>query len=184
MNRLTVDEIKDAFNASAAAVAMDWADHGIMDGLKALSYALADLRRGGIDVSFEAHAGLSEQAFSLMSGGVTMPVCGLLRIDHAYHMLGMAYKHEGKPCLKLALSQFDIRYQGVQGHLSQNGGITNFIRSHIYDLKKDPAALEEFQKFVILRSARNRILKSADVADAFDVSDRLIKPVLSMGKKG
>ena len=139
--------------------------------LENISLALRDLNQNGIDVTLEMLGTPSEQAFGMLPGvGMTVPVSGLLRIGHIHYLLSIATKHAGEECLKLCLSEFDIRFQGVKGKIKESD-FKQVVRSNIYDLNGDPDALAKFQKEIIRHAARNSIIDVHDHGDTLDTGN-------------
>lgn len=180
MRRLTPQKIREEFNQRHKKFA-DWGDtSGFGQALENLSLALRDLQDGGLDVRLDISGTAAEQAFALFApGGLTTPISGILHINNIQYLLALAVRHEGKDCLKLAVSEFDIRFQGVTGTV-QNEKLRQTVRSEIYDLKRDPDALVKFQQYVINQSARNQVVADHDVAGSLHHGIPAKKPVLKM----
>lgn len=183
MKKLTPDQIRDAFNARKEKFAAWGEETGFNSALQGISAALADLRAGGIDVSLEVFGDASEQAFCLRPDtSVTTPISGVLRINNIHRLFSITVRENEKPCLIVSLSDFDIRYQGTHGKVSESK-LRNTIRAKTYDFKKDPEALIKFQQEIIHYSARNAVVADNDTANSFDtgISDK--KPLLKSALK-
>ena len=168
MRRMTPQNIRDTFNAQKDAHETAWAKSGLTGALESLSLALRDLNMMGIDATLEMMSTPSEQAFAMLpDSGMTVPVSGLLRIGHIHYLLSIATKHGGQDCLKLCLSEFDIRFQGVKGKI-QESDFKQSVRSNIYDLQKDADAMVKFQKEIIRHAARNDVIDAHDVGATLD----------------
>lgn len=168
MRRMTPQNIRDEFNAQTDAHEKSWAKAGLNSALENISLALRDLNASGIDVSLEMLGTPSEQSFAmLLDSGMTVPVSGILRIGHIHYLLSIAVKHGGQECLKLCMSEFDIRFQGVRGKIKEND-FRQVVRSNIYDLKGDADALAKFQKEIICHAARNHVIDGHDHGNTLD----------------
>lgn len=165
MRRMTPDSIREEFNAQQDKHEKLWSGSGLTQALEDLSLALRDLRQQGHDVSLEMISTPAEQVFSMLpqGNGMTVPVSGVLRIGDIHYLLSIATKHNGFDCLKLCVSEFDIRFQGVVGKIKEND-FRQAVRANIYDLKGDSDALVKFQKEIIRHCARNRVIADHDPA--------------------
>jgi hypothetical protein len=177
LRRMTDAEIRDEFNAQKTRFETDHAKSGLSEALESLSQAIADIRAQGYDVSLEIFGNPSEQAFGMFQrgGGLTTPVSGVLKSGNNHRLLAFSTKVNGQPALQLAVSEFDIRHNGMNGKLVIPGGTDkkevdadNVVRAKIYDLKRDPEAMVKFQKDVLFHCARNEAVNDRDVANAFD----------------
>ncbi|MDP2206140.1 MAG: hypothetical protein Q8K65_07520 [Alphaproteobacteria bacterium] len=183
MKKLTPEQIRDEFNARKEKFSQWGEETGFNAALQGISTALADLRAGGIDVSLEILGDSSQQAFALRPDvSVTSPISGVLRINHIHRLFSITVRESDKPCLKVSLSDFDIRYQGAHGEIKE-GKLRNVIRTKTYDFKKDPDALVKFQQEIIQFSARNAVVAENDVANAFDTGISTKKPALKSALK-
>lgn len=172
MKKLTIEQIRDEFNARKEKFAKWGEETGFNTVLQHISTAIADLREGGIDVSLEIMGDSSEQAFALRSAGqITTPISGVLRINNIERLFSITVKEGGKPSLIVALSDFDIRYNGTHGQLD-DGKIRNVVRHKTYDFRKNPDALKDFQLEIINFSARNTVVAENDVANSFETGIR------------
>ncbi len=168
MRRLTPQNIRDEFNAQKDAHETSWAKSGLNGALESLSLALRDLNQSGIDVTLEMMGTPSEQAFAMLpENGMTVPVSGLLRIGHIHYLLSIAIRHGGEDCLKLCLSEFDIRFQGARGKVKEND-FKQSVRAKVYDLKRDADAMAKFQKEIIRHAARNSVIDAHDHGATLD----------------
>lgn len=184
MKKLTISSIQQEFNARKQNFSEWGAQAGFSQMLQGISTALSDLRAAGLDVSLEIFGDASEQAFAMReSGSVIIPISGVLRINNIHRLLAITVKEEGKPCLKLSLSDFDIRYQGVQG-ATENGKMRNTVRHKSFDFKSDPDALIKFQREIITYCARNAVIADNDIGGAFDTGRHTKKPVLKRPENG
>lgn len=178
MKKLTPEQIREHFNAQCVAHEASWTKSGLNTALENISLALQDLNNNGISVSLEIMGTPSEQAFGMLSeSGMTVPVSGILRIDNAHFLLSVATKHSGQDCLKLCLSEFDIRFQGVRAKVKE-GDLRQNVRADIYDLKGDPDALVKFQKEIIRYSARNQVINDHNVGSTLETGISRKKPAL------
>ncbi|MFN7114280.1 MAG: hypothetical protein ACK4PK_07955 [Alphaproteobacteria bacterium] len=178
MKKLAPEQIREEFNARKAKFAKWGEETGFNTALQDISGAIADLRAGGIDVSLEISGDSSQQAFALRPDtSVITPIFGILRINHIHRLFSITVKESDKPCLKVSLSDFDIRYQGTHGEI-KDGKLRNLIRSKTYDFKKDPDALVKFQQEIIHFSARNAVVADNDIANSFETGISTKKPVL------
>jgi hypothetical protein len=183
MKKLTPEQIRDEFNVRKSRFAQWGEETGFGGVLRGISGALADLRAGGIDVSLEIFGDSSQQAFALRPDtAVTTPISGVLRINHIHRLFSITVSERESPCLKVSLSDFDIRHQGAHGKIKE-GKLRNLIRSKTYDFKKDPDALVKFQQEIIQFSARNAAVAENDVANAFDSGISAKKPTLKSALK-
>lgn len=180
MRRLTPQQIREEFNQRREKFAAWGETTGFGQALENLSLALRDLQDGGLDVRLDITGTAAEQAFALFpQGGITTPISGVLHINNIQYLLALAVRHDGKDCLKLAVSEFDIRFQGVTGTV-QHEKLRQSVRAQIYDLKRDPDALVKFQEYVINQSARNQVIADRDVAGSLQHGIPEKKPVLKM----
>jgi len=177
MRRMTPDSIREEFNTQHEKHEKQWSDWGLTQALEEISLALRDIRQQGHDVSLDMIGTPSEQVFSMMpQSGMTVPVSGLLRIGGIDYLLGIVTKQNGNPCLKLCVSEFDIRFQGVNGKVKE-GDFRQAVRSNIYDLKGDADALVKFQKEIIRHCARNKVIADHDPAGTLGADTQGKKPV-------
>lgn len=168
MRRMTPQNIRDEFNAQKDAHEALWTKSGLNGALESLSLALRDLNQSGIDVSLEMMGTPSEQAFAMLSEtAMTVPVSGILRIGNIHYLLSIATKHAGEDCLKLCLSEFDIRFQGVRGKMKEND-FKQSVRAKVYDLKRDNDAMTKFQQEIIRHAARNSVIDAHDHGGTLD----------------
>jgi hypothetical protein len=183
MRRLGPGQISDYFNAQKEKFAAAHAQDGLLEGLQDLSLAVSDMKAAGIDVSLEIFGDASELAFAMFEGpGMIAPVSGLLRIGNIHRLIAFMTQANDAPCLKLALSKFDIRFNGADGTLKDNK-IDNQVRATVYDLKNDPEALVKFQQEIIRFDARNVVVYEQDKADMFDKGQGLRKRPLRITPK-
>jgi len=168
MRRMITQNIREEFNVQRNAHEASWAKSGLTTALENLSLSLRDLNDNGIDVSLEIMGTPSEQAFAMLpEKGMTVPVSGVLRIGHIHYLLSIATKHGGEDCLKLCLSEFDIRFQGVKGKMKENE-FKQTVRAKVFDLKRDPDALIQLQKEIIRHAARNSVIDAHDHGATLD----------------
>jgi len=168
MKKLTAEQIREHFNAQRVAHEESWAKSGLNTALENISLALQDLNNNGVAVSLEIMGTPSEQAFGMLSdAGMTVPVSGVLRIGNAHFLLSVATKHSGQDCLKLCVSEFDIRFQGVKAKIKESD-FRQIVRADIYDLKGDPDALVKFQKEIIRYGARNQVIDDHNIGGTLE----------------
>lgn len=177
MKRLATEQIREHFNAQRTAHEESWAKSGLNTALENISLALQDLNNNGVSVSLEMMGTPSEQAFGMLEGGMTVPVSGILRIDNMHFLLSVATKHSGQACLKLCLSEFDIRFQGVKAKVKESD-LRQSVRADIFDLKDDPEALVKFQKEIIRNSARNQVIDDHNIGGTLESGINRKKPAL------
>lgn len=183
MKKLKPDQIRDEFNARKQKFAKWGEETGFDKVLQGISVAIDDLRAGGIDVSLEIFGDSSEQAFALAgTSSVTTPISGVLKINNIHRLFSLSVKEQGQDCLKVALSDFDIRYNGVEGKTTEQR-VRNVIRSKTYDFKRDADALVKFQLEIIQFSARNAVVADNDVAGVFETGTHNPKPGLKSSLK-
>lgn len=151
--------------------------------MQELSLAVGELKDAGIDVSLEIFGDASELAFAMFEGpGMICPVSGVLRIGNIHRLVAFMTESADKPCLKLALSKFDIRFNGADGTL-KDSKLDNQVRSTVYDLKNDPDALSKFQQEIIRFDARNMVVYEQEKADMFGHGQGLRKRPLRITPK-
>jgi hypothetical protein len=183
MRRMDPHQISDTFNAKRRQFADDCDQTGLSQGVEAFSVAINDLRSGGMDLSVEIFADGSELGFAMFnSGNIRTPVSGILHIGPIHRLFAFAVRDADGACLKLAVSEFDVRFNGADGTIKDNK-LDNTIRAQIYDLKNDEDALVKMQDEIIRMAARNEVVYNHDVADAFDTPSSLRKPSLRMNPK-
>ncbi len=180
MRRLTPQQIRDEFNQRREKFAEWGKTSGFGDALENLSFAIRDMQESGLDIRLDMMGTAGEQGFALFPpGGITTPISGILHINNIQYLLTLAVRHDGKDCLKLAVSEFDIRFQGVTGTVKEEK-LRQSVRATIYDLKNDPDALIKFQQYVINQSARNQVVADHDVAGSLQHGIPAKKAVLKM----
>lgn len=180
MRRMTPQQIRDEFNQKREKFAAWGKETGFDTALQDISRALRDMQDSGIDVRLDIMGTASEMAFSqLPQAGITTPISGILHINNIQYLLSLSVKHNGKNCLKLAVSEFDIRHQGVAGTVRDEKLRAN-VRSSVFDLKNDADALVKFQEYVINQSARNSVIAENDAANAMNTGIPDKKPVLKL----
>lgn len=180
MRRLMPQQIRDEFNQRREKFAAWAKTAGFGDALENLSLAVRDMQESGLDIRLDMMGTAGEQGFALFTpGGLTTPLSGVLHLNNIQYLMTLAVKHDGKDCLKLAVSQFDIRFQGVTGTV-KNETLRQAVRAEIFDLKNDPDALVKFQQYVINQSARNQVVADHDVAGSLQHGIPAKKPVLKM----
>ncbi len=183
MRRMDPHQISDTFNARRRQFADDCEKHGLDQAVEAFSVAIRDLKTYGLDLSVEIFGDASELSFALFnSSSIRTPVTGILHIGPIQRLFAFAVRIEDKPVLKLAMSEFDIRFNGADGTVTE-GKLDNKVRAQIYDLKNDEDALVKFQDEVLRMAARNDVVFRHDIADAFDKPHTLNKPSFRMMPK-
>lgn len=185
MRRMDPRQITDTFNAKRQQHQADWEKAGLLKAVEDFSAAISDLKGAGLDVSVEIFGDAAELGFSLFDArSIRTPVTGILHIGPIHRLFAFATHQKGQPVLKLAVSEFDIRFQGADGSLDlKDGDFKSTVRSDIYDLRNDPDALIKFQEEIIRMSARNAVIFERDRFDAFDKPNSLQKPSLRFPPK-
>ena len=176
MKRLEPSQISATFNSQMQRFTTMLEKSNAGAALEDLSRAIADIRDAGYDVALTLFGTPSEQAFDLFPGsnGLIVPISGVLRIGPIEHLVGLAVEIDKLPALKLGVSEFDIRFQGTEGSITNNV-FKGTVRQTIYDLKGDPEALVKLQTEIIRHCARNDYINDRDVANGFDNNARLRK---------
>lgn len=183
MRRMDPHQISDVFNAKKQAFAEDCEKHGLGQAVEAFSVAVNDLKAAGMDLSVEIFGDASELSFAMFnSQSIRTPVTGILHIGPIHRLFAFAVQIDSKPVLQLAVSDFDVRFNGADGEI-KDAKLDNKIRATIYDLKNDNDALVKFQEETLRMCARNSIVFGHDVAEAFDKPQTLNKPSLRMSPK-
>jgi hypothetical protein len=183
MRRMDPHQISDTFNEKRRKFAEDCDATGLAQGIEAFSVVINDLKSAGMDLSVEIFADGSELGFAMFdSSNVRTPVSGVLHIGPIHRLFAFAVRDSGGACLKLAVSEFDVRFNGADGTI-KDSKLDNTIRAQIYDLKNDEDALVKMQDEIIRMAARNEVVCNHDVADAFDKPGGLHKPSLRMTPK-
>lgn len=183
MRRMTPQDIRKHFNAQREAHEASWAKSGLTGAIENISLALQDLRQSGVEASLEIMGTPSDQVFGMLPrNGMIVPVSGVLRIDNIHFLLSIATEHNEEKCLKLCLSKFDIRFQGVEAKI-KDGNLRQVVRAHIYDLKGDPDALVKFQQAIIFNSARNRVIDDHNIGGTLETGIIHKKPALKSALK-
>jgi len=184
LRRLSGDEIRDQFNAQKARFEKEHATNGLLPALEDISRAIADIKSAGYDVDLQIFGNPSEQAFAMFprGGDLTTPLSGILRVGRNERLFAISTVVNGEKALLLAVSDFDIRYNGADGKVS-NGTIDSDVRSKTFDLKNDPDAIVKFQKDILFHAARNEVINDRDVAQSFDNGARAPKPRLKVPPK-
>ncbi len=181
MRRLDANSISSEFNAAKEKFSRSFAASGLDEAVTSLSLVIGDMKKAGMDVELTLFGDASEQAFDLFAGGgLTVPVTGILRMGPIHRLIGIATKENNIPVLKIGISEFDIRFQGVDA-TSSEGVISGKLRALTFDLRKEDG-LEKLQKEIIRHSARNAVLNEHDVAGVFDNGAALRKPSLQLPK--
>lgn len=183
MRRMDPHQISDVFNEKKQKFAADCDQNGLAQGTEAFSTVISDLKIAGIDVSVDIFADAAELGFAMFdTKSIRTPVTGILHIGPIERLFAFAVRENGQAVLKLALSDFDIRFNGADG-LLKDGKLDNRVVATIYDLKNDPDALVKFQDEVLRMAARNAVIFEHDVADAFEKPSLLNKPSLRITPK-
>ncbi len=177
MKRLDIKSIAEEFNERKNDFHQWGNEAKFLPLLQQLSQIFHDMRAAGLDVSLNITGDVSNLAFRMFPKGITVPIEGIVRIGANERLLAIAVKDRTGACLKLALSELDIRHDGMDMSLS-DGTIKTVIRSNIYDLNQDPDALIKFQKEIIRFSARNEVIFESDIAEAFEGTRKLRKNML------
>lgn len=152
-------QITEEYNAQADKF-RKWGDEtGFNQLLRDLSKMIGDMKEAGLDVALDVQESSSEQAFTLFEQrtGLTTPLSGILRIGSTQKMIAIAISQNNLPCLKIGVSEFDIRFNGA----------APVVRAKIYDVQKDHEALQKLQKEIIRLAARTAIIRENDVAESF-----------------
>jgi hypothetical protein len=183
MRRMDPHQISDVFNAKRKQFAEDCDKTGLGKATEAFSVVINDLKMAGMDVSVEIFADACELGFAMFNtNSIRTPVCGILHIGPIERLFAFAVRENNQEVLKLAVSEFDIRFNGADGELKE-GKFDNKVRAAIYDLRNDENALMKFQEETLRMAARNDVLFSHDVAGAFEKPAALRKPALRMTPK-
>lgn len=183
MKRLGPGEISDVFNEQKARFEKQHKASGLLDAMEQFSRAVGDLKAAGHDLSLQFHGNASEEAFSMFTrtGGLTVPVSGVLRIGPNERLVAFATKINGESVMQLGMSEFDIGHNGVDGKVAE-GNISPTVRANVFDMKNDPDALVKFQTEVLRSLARNEVVNERDVAGAFDNGPQRISKRPKLGK--
>lgn len=183
MKKLTTQEIREEFNARKNKFAAWGEETGFNTVLQHISTAIKDLREGGIDVSLEISGDSSEQAFAMRKNSqITTPISGILRINNIERLFSITVKEGGKPCLRVSVSDFDIRFNGVEGAV-EDGRIRNVVRHKSFDFKNNDDALKNFQLEIIHYSARNAVIADNDIENSLNTGMRGKKQVVKSALK-
>lgn len=166
MNRLERNNIRAIFNAQKYVLADKWEAAGVNSLLKELSIVLADFQAEDIDISLDLNGTGSEQAFYMLEGSVDVPVSGILTIGTEQRLLAISTEHQDRKCLLLALSDYDIRYNGVQGVICDNR-IFNGVRATVYDFWNDPEAMANLQRGILRVAICNSHINDMDSKSSF-----------------
>lgn len=179
MRRLDPGQISDEFNAQKKRFREEHEKSGLLQALNSLSQIIGDIKSAGMDVSLEIFGCPSEQAFAMFprDGKLISPISGILRIGHDHRLIAFATQVGGADALQLAMSEFDIRFNGPDGKMKE-GIIDASVRARVYDLKKDPDAFVKLEKEIIRHCARNDIVDAQDASHSFDARTALRKPSL------
>ncbi|MDE1153886.1 MAG: hypothetical protein PW788_15240 [Micavibrio sp.] len=183
MRHLNASEISAEFNNQREKFGAFAGKTGLDTAVKDLSRLIGDLQGAGLDVELTLFGDASEQAFSLFeTGGLTVPVSGILRMGPIHRLVGIATKEGNQNVVKLAISEFDIRFNGVEGKLKDDS-IDSVIRHKSYDLKDDNDALVKLAEEIIRHCARNDVINSNDALGVFDNGRRLQKTAPRLAPK-
>lgn len=166
MKRLDKDTLRDTFAEAVSAVDSSL----ITNALTGLSAALHELQRAGIDVDLMLTGCAGEMGFEMNLGNNiqtwTQRTGGILRICNSQHLVAISdqvkLKSDGaeaawKPCILLAISRLDIRFQGMD----------KAIRTHVYQLHEHSEDLMKLQEFIIQKAAVDMAFAKADTHHAF-----------------
>jgi hypothetical protein len=180
MRRMDPRQISDTFNAKRRQSQEEWERAGLLKATEDFSAAMSELKSAGMDVSVEIFADAAELGFALFDAhSIRTPVTGILHIGPIHRLFAFCIREKDQPALKLAVSEFDIRFHGTEGKMDlKEGDFNSKVRADIFDLKNDPDALIKLQEEVIRMNARNAVIFDHDKANFFDKPDRLQKPVL------
>jgi hypothetical protein len=183
MRRMNPRQISDIFNEKKKKFASDCDKNGLARATEEFSLVINDLKMAGMDLSVEIFADASELGFAMFdTNSIRTPVTGILHIGPIHRLFSFAVREGNEEVLKLAVSDFDIRFNGADGAV-KDGKLDNKVRATIYDLKADADALVKFQDEVLRMCARNAVIFEHDVAHAFDKPATLQKPSLRITPK-
>lgn len=152
-------KITEEYNTQSATF-RKWADEtGLNQLLRDLSKMIGDMKEAGLDVALDMIENPSERAFNLFgeNRNRTTPLSGILHIGSMQKLLAITVVENEQPCLKLGVSDFDIRFNGASPTL----------RAKVYDIKNDADAMIKLQKEIIRLAARTAIIRENDVAESF-----------------
>lgn len=165
MKRMKHDDIRKAYQQYFVQD-----DDSFKNVMPHISAAIADLQKADIDVELTWFAAPSETAFKMDIGNNVktwwQSTSGILRVGNAHLLIAHIYRLElkseegARDVAMIALSQLDIRLQGVQ---------TN-VRCDTYFLNKDSDDLIKFQKRIIARAAVSAQIRAHDTHNAFNNS--------------
>lgn len=132
-----------------------------------ISDMFAELHALNINVSLDLFATASETTFRLFDkdhSQIISPVSGILTIENMQYHFGISILHKSEPCLKMAVSQFDLRHEGTHAYITGNTIYSNVL-ANIYDCNQ-PDGLKKFQIFIIEKAARQQELDKHDRSNA------------------
>lgn len=177
MKRLTPKRIAEEYNQHSASFRGLGDNTGFTEALQQISQAIRDLREAEIDVSLDITGGASEMSFLMFKIPAVVPIGGVLHIGSNQRLFALCTNDEDGRGLKLALTKHDIRHDGFDWHVEDNGLARPAPQVHIYDLQNDPDALIKLQQEIIRFAARNAVIFENDVAEAFEGNRKLRKYV-------
>ncbi|MBI3440421.1 MAG: hypothetical protein HY052_01220 [Proteobacteria bacterium] len=158
------NDLKAAFDRQKSSDHSKWEANGVTATIEALSKTFKALRDAGIDAHIQLSGDICEDAFSLVrtvTPNLMSHQCnlsGILKIDQLEYLLAISTVENTKPVLKIYVSEWNYKGQGT----------TQGIKGRYFDLNEDSEALQKLQKYIILMTVRNEIIRDHDVCDMFD----------------
>lgn len=153
MKTLSKDQLTKIFNDKSEETRVDGRRSGMTGVLEQLGAIVNDMKDLNMDVDLEMHGSTSELAFDMFDGAddsIDVGASGILRIGSHHKLIAVATEVNNKACLQLAISDFDIRYNGKGD-----------VESTVYDMQKDSDAMTNLQKEILTEYAAVTYIKES-----------------------
>lgn len=164
MKSLGKDALKDFFNEQNGK---SDTDKETLVLLQNISRTLRDMQDIGIDVTFDISSSCAERHFSLFADkNRTISASGMMNIEGQHRLFAVLSKFEDQKCLKIAVSEMDMRYEDIYAEISNAQFIKPRLRSHVFNCKVKHGFIN-FQKWIVETAASQQRFDQQDVANSF-----------------
>jgi hypothetical protein len=167
-------DLKAEFNRLKQEREESWRASGNLDVIESLSKALHELQNAGIDVRLQLDTAYPEEVWGLMKKVVkaertTVGLSGILSIGHEEHLIALCVKEEISVRKGDLLQKQDNEVMKLcianRSYVSKK--LTSDFRGECFDLKEDPEAIQNLQKYIVNQAVSNEIIASHDIYDSF-----------------
>lgn len=171
MTQRSIDELRQLYAQKTAHADAWFVKCGLAAQLENLSTLIGNMKQAGCDIECSILGNASDQAFKLFKvASVIVPVTGVLKSGESQRLFAFCVENDSTPCMKLAISAFDITHQGVTGTIKDNQ-LVNLIRSQVFDLTEEKS-WGEIEESLVNFAARNEAVLRHDVAGVFNASSQ------------